>query len=44
MNEKGQAMVEYAFIIALVIIVVIVVIALFGTTLRDYYQNIVDYF
>jgi Flp pilus assembly pilin Flp len=42
--NKGQALVEYAFILALVIIVVIVSITLFGQELVDFYQNILDQF
>ncbi|MBI9012771.1 MAG: hypothetical protein JEZ08_11120 [Clostridiales bacterium] len=40
--EKGVALVEYVFIIALVVMLVIGVLALFGTELRDFYQNIID--
>lgn len=40
--EKGVALVEYVFIMALVVMLVIGVLTLFGTELRDFYQNIID--
>ena len=40
--DKGVALVEYVFMISLVVIVIITVIALFGTELAQYYQNIMD--
>lgn len=40
--EKGVALVEYVFIMSLVVIIVIAVIALFGNELATYYQNIMD--
>lgn len=42
--DKGQAMVEYAFIVALVILVVIVILTLFGSALGNMYQNFVNMF
>lgn len=42
-GEKGQGLVEYAFLIALVALVVIVVLAVVGTTVRDgLYENIIE--
>ena len=41
-NEKGQGMVEYVLIIALIAIAVIVVLRTMGTTLSDTFQNVVD--
>jgi Flp pilus assembly pilin Flp len=38
--NKGQAMVEYVFLLALVVIVVIISISLFGDTLLELYQDI----
>jgi len=40
--EKGVALVEYVFVMSLVIIIVIAVITLFGNELASYYQNIID--
>lgn len=42
MNKKGVALVEYVFIIGLVVIAVIAVLALFGDTLLAFYQDIMD--
>lgn len=41
-SENGQALVEYVFIIALVVIVLIIVVALFGEQLLQMYQDIFD--
>lgn len=38
--NKGQAMVEYVFLLALVVIVVIISISLFGETFLELYQDI----
>jgi len=40
--EKGVALVEYVFIMALVVMLVIGVLAVFGTELANFYQNIMD--
>jgi len=40
--EKGQGLVEYALIFALVVIVVVVVLWLFGDALGNTYSNIVS--
>ena len=40
--EKGVALVEYVFLMSLVVILVVAVIALFGTELAQLYQNIMD--
>jgi pilus assembly protein Flp/PilA len=42
--EKGQGLVEYALILALIAIVVFVAVALAGTALRDKFQQINDSF
>jgi len=42
--NKGQAMVEYVFMIALIVLVVIVLIVVFGQQLAALYQDIVDMF
>lgn len=41
-DDSGQGMVEYAFILALVVIAAIVLIGLFGEALLAMYQNIVN--
>lgn len=41
-NEKGQAMVEYGLIIALIAIVVITAVMAIGTNLDTVFQNIAD--
>ncbi|MBN2796063.1 MAG: pilus assembly protein [Clostridia bacterium] len=41
--NKGQGMVEYAFIVALVVIVVILGITLFGESLQALYQEILNH-
>ncbi|WP_240843263.1 hypothetical protein [Acidaminobacter sp. JC074] len=41
-NDKGVALVEYVFLISLVIIGVIGALALFGDELLNFYQNIID--
>ncbi len=43
-DEKAQTLVEYALILLLIAIVVVGALTLFGTSLRDYYQLIVDAF
>lgn len=40
-NELGQGLTEYAFIISLVIIVVIVILYLFGISVLDIYNYFV---
>jgi pilus assembly protein Flp/PilA len=40
--DKGQGLVEYALIFALVILVVIVVLSIFGPAVGDFYSNIVS--
>ncbi len=41
-NEKGQGMVEYALIIALVAIVAIAALILLGPQIADIFTNITD--
>jgi pilus assembly protein Flp/PilA len=41
LNERGQGVVEYALIFALVILVVIVVVYLMGPAVGNMYSNIV---
>ena len=40
-SERGQGLVEYAFIMLLVAIVVIVILALLGPTIGNLYSSIV---
>lgn len=40
-TSRGQGLVEYALIIALVVILVIVVLALIGPPVRDMYNSII---
>ena len=37
-DERGQGLVEYAFLISLVVIVVIVVLTLFGVSVEEMYD------
>ena len=39
-NKRGQAMVEYALIITLIVTVVLVVLILMGNTVKSMYCNI----
>ncbi|MBA4419743.1 MAG: pilus assembly protein [Anaerolinea sp.] len=41
-NEKGQTLIEYALIIALIAIVVVVVLRLLGPAIANLFQEIVD--
>jgi Flp pilus assembly pilin Flp len=41
-KEKGQGLIEYAFIIILVSLVIIAVLALLGPAIINTYQNIID--
>lgn len=41
-NKKGQAMVEYGVIIALIAVVVIATVALIGTSLNEKFVEIKD--
>lgn len=41
MNERGQGLAEYAFLISLVVVVVILVLSLFGISVRDIYDGFV---
>jgi len=41
-REKGQGLIEYAFIIVLIALVVISVLALLGPAISNTYQHIVD--
>jgi len=41
-REKGQGLIEYAFIIVLIALVVISVLALLGPAISNTYQNIID--
>lgn len=40
-NESGQGLAEYGWIIVLVAIVVVVILGVFGNTLGNIYSNIV---
>lgn len=37
-QERGQGLVEYAFLISLVVIIVLVVLYLFGVSVEDMYN------
>lgn len=39
-REKGQGLMEYALILALVAIVIIVVLAVFGGTLNEFFSEV----
>ena len=39
-NQHGQGLTEYALILLLVAVAVVVTVALFGTTLAAFYNNI----
>jgi len=39
-NKKGQGMVEYGLILALIAVVVIAVLTLMGTNIKQKYQDI----
>jgi Flp pilus assembly pilin Flp len=41
LDERGQGLTEYAFIISLVVIVVIVILYFFGVTVQDMYEYFV---
>jgi pilus assembly protein Flp/PilA len=41
-RDRGQGLVEYAFLIALIAIVVIIIIALFGEAVGGMYSDIVS--
>lgn len=43
-GKKGQGLVEYALIIALVVLVLIVALALFGEGIANLYENVVSAF
>jgi pilus assembly protein Flp/PilA len=43
-SEKGQGLVEYALIIALIALAIILALRLFGVTIQDLYQDVVDSF
>jgi Flp pilus assembly pilin Flp len=44
-HQKGQGLVEYAFILALIALLVVVGVSFFGQSLISYYfQEIVDLF
>jgi pilus assembly protein Flp/PilA len=43
-SEKGQGLVEYALIIALIALAIILALRLFGVTVQDLYQDVVDSF
>ena len=40
-RRRGQGLVEYSLILALVVIVVILVVALMGRQIQDTFQNVV---
>lgn len=39
-QEKGQALIEYSLIMALIVVVVLVVLIVMGNTVRNIYCNI----
>jgi Flp pilus assembly pilin Flp len=41
-KEKGQGLLEYAFIIVLVVLVVIVMLTIFGPAVGRMYSNVID--
>jgi pilus assembly protein Flp/PilA len=41
-RQRGQGLVEYSLILALVVIVVIVVVALAGRQIQNAFQNVVN--
>jgi len=41
-DEKAQTLVEYALILLLIAIAIVGALTLFGTSLRDYYETIVN--
>jgi pilus assembly protein Flp/PilA len=41
-RQRGQGLVEYALILALVVIVVIVVLALMGRQIQNAFQDVVN--
>jgi len=43
-SERGQGLVEYAFLIVLIAIVVILAVAFFGTKVEGLYHQIVNMF
>lgn len=43
-SEKGQGMVEYGLIIALIAVVVVVALTPLGTTIRDMFSKIAESF
>lgn len=40
--ERGQGLVEYALLLALIVLVVIVILMLFGPEIGNVFSNIVD--
>jgi len=40
-NERGQGIAEYAFLISLVVVVIILVLSFFGISVRDMYEGFV---
>jgi len=40
--EKGQTLIEYALLLALIAMVVIVVLRLLGPALSNLFQNVID--
>lgn len=42
MNNKGQGIVEYAIIMALVVVVMLVLLTLFGNNLADFFRDIIN--
>lgn len=42
LREKGQGMVEYAFILVLVVVVVIVILLLLGPSVGNLFSNLVS--
>jgi pilus assembly protein Flp/PilA len=41
-QQKGQGLVEYAFILVLVALVVVVILVLFGPAVGTMYSNVID--
>jgi pilus assembly protein Flp/PilA len=41
-RQRGQGLVEYSLILALVVIVVVVVLALMGQQIRNSFQDVVN--
>lgn len=42
MNNKGQGIVEYAIIMALVVVVMLVLLTLFGNNLANFFRDFIN--